>query len=106
MTFIWLPMLVLLSSIPLCVVVYIRMQQRRRRLAARYGNPGLVHEAAGRRLGVRPHIPSALFLAAPPPPPCPLRRPRTVASLPALEGPSCLPFSGPGRLAPASVSRT
>ena len=92
MTFLWLPMLVWLSLIPLCVVVYIRMQQRRRRLAARYGNPGLVHEAAGRRLGVRRHIPSALFLVALTILIVALARPQTVVSLPRLEGTVILAF--------------
>ncbi len=35
MSFIWPAMFVLLLLIPLCVVLYIRMQRRRRRLAAR-----------------------------------------------------------------------
>ena len=92
MTFIWLPMLVWLSLIPLCVVVYIRMQQRRRRLAARYGNPGLVHEAMGRQLGARRHIPSALFLVALTILIVALARPQTVVSLPRLEGTIILAF--------------
>src|SRR5947209_7656483 len=92
MTFLWLPMLVWLSLIPLCVVVDIRMQQRRRRLAARYGNPGLMHEAAGRRLGVRRHIPSALFLVALTILIVALARPQTVVSLPRLEGTVILAF--------------
>ena len=92
MTFIWLPMLVWLSLIPLFVVAYIRMQQRRRRLAARYGHPGLVHEAASRRLGVRRHIPSALFLVALTILIVALARPQTVVSLPRLEGTIILAF--------------
>jgi Ca-activated chloride channel homolog len=92
MTFIWLPMLVWLSLIPLGVMAYIRMQQRRRRLAARYGNPGLVHEAASRRLGVRRHIPSALFLVALTILIVALARPQAVVSLPRLEGTIILVF--------------
>src|SRR5438067_5630111 len=92
MTFIWLPMLVWLLLVPLFVVVYIRMQQRRRRLAARYGNPGLVREAASRRLGVRHHIPSALFLVALTILIVALARPQTVVSLPRLEGTIILAF--------------
>ena len=106
MTFIWLPMLVWLSSIPLCVVVYIRMQQRRRRLAARYGNPGLVHEAAGRRLGVRRHIPSALFLVALAILIVALARPQTVVSLPRLEGTIILAFDVSRSMAADDVKPT
>jgi Ca-activated chloride channel homolog len=92
MTFIWLPMLAWLSLIPLFVVAYIRMQQRRRRLAARYGHPGLVHEAASRRLGVRRHIPSALFLVALTILIVALARPQAALSLPRLEGTIILAF--------------
>src|SRR5438045_9667829 len=99
MTFIWLPMLVWLLLVPLFVVVYIRMQQRRRRLAARYGNPGLVHEAAGRRLGVRRHIPSAPFLAALTILIVPLARPQPVVSLPRLERTIILAFAVSRRMA-------
>jgi len=99
-------MLVLLSLIPLCVVVYIRMQQRRRRLAARYGHPGLVHEAAGRRLGVRRHIPSALFLVALTILLVALARPQTVVSLPRLEGTIILAFDVSGSMAADDVKPT
>jgi Ca-activated chloride channel family protein len=92
MTFIWLPMLLWLLLVPLFVVVYIRMQQRRRRLAARYGHPGLVHDVTGRRLGVRRHIPSALFLVALTILIVALARPQTVLSLPRLEGTIILAF--------------
>jgi Ca-activated chloride channel family protein len=92
MTFIWLPMLVWLLLVPLFVAVYIRMQQRRRRLAAQYGHPGLVHEAAGRQLGVRRHIPSALFLVALTILIVALARPQAVVSLPRLEGTIILAF--------------
>src|SRR2546423_1557302 len=106
MTFIWLPMLVWLSSIPLCIVVYIRMQQRRRRFAARYGNPGLVPEAAGRRLGMRRHIPSALFLVALTILLVALARPQTVVSLPRLEGTIILAFDVSGSMAADDVKPT
>src|SRR5947209_4383197 len=106
MTFLWLPMLVWLSLIPLCVVVDIRMQQRRRRLAARYGNPGLMHEAAGRRLGVRRHIPSALFLVALTILIVALARPQTVVSLPRLEGTIILAFDVSRSMAADDVKPT
>jgi hypothetical protein len=51
MSFIWPVMLVLLVLIPLSGVLYILLQQRRRRFAASYGSLGLVQEAAGRELG-------------------------------------------------------
>ena len=64
MTFMWPAMLVWLLLIPVFVGIYLRMQQRRRRLAASYGNPALIAPAGGPPLGVRRHIPAALFLVA------------------------------------------
>ncbi len=64
MSFIWPVVLILLLLIPLCVVLYVRLQRRRRRLSVSYGSLGLVQAAAGRQLGVRRHIPPALKVAA------------------------------------------
>ncbi len=44
------------------VVLYIRMQHRRRRLAASYGSLGLGQGVAGQRPGFRHHIPPGIFL--------------------------------------------
>ena len=59
MSFIWPIMLVLLLLVPLFVVLYMRLQRRRRLLVARYGSLGLVRAAAGSRLGARRQIPPA-----------------------------------------------
>jgi Ca-activated chloride channel family protein len=48
MTFIWPVMLLLLLLVPLFIVLYVWMQQRRRRVLARYGSFGIVQSAAGR----------------------------------------------------------
>ena len=67
MTFIWPAALLLLLVLPLLVAWYLRLQQRRRQLAARYGTLGLVQAPDGRGgprpLGWRRHLPPALFLA-------------------------------------------
>ena len=42
MTFIWPAALLLLLLLPLLVAWYLRLQQRRRQLAARYGTLGMV----------------------------------------------------------------
>jgi Ca-activated chloride channel family protein len=99
MSFIWPVMLILLLLIPLCVVLYVRLQRRRRRLAASYGSLGLVQAAAGRQLGVRRHIPPALFLAGLTILIMALARPQTVVSVPRVEGTVILAFDVSGSMA-------
>jgi Ca-activated chloride channel family protein len=106
MSFIWPAMLLSLLLIPLFVVLYIRLQQRRRRLVASYGSLGLVRQAAGRRLGVRRHIPPALFLIGLTILMVALARPQTVVSLPKVEGTVVLTFDVSGSMAADDVAPT
>lgn len=99
MTFIWLPMLVCLVSIPLFVAVYVWILRRRRRMVAQYGTLGFVQAAGGRRLGARRHIPAALFLAALTILILALARPQTLISLPRMEGTVILAFDVSGSMA-------
>src|SRR5512136_1447270 len=92
MSFIWPVMFVLLLLIPLCVVLYIRMQRRRQRLAASYASFGLGQQAAGRRPGARRHIPIIVFLIGLTILIVALARPQTVVSLPRIEGTVILAF--------------
>lgn len=92
MSFIWPTMLLLLLLVPLFVMLYIRMQQRRRRLAAKIGALGLARERAGGRPGSRRHIPPALFLVGLMLLALALARPETVVSLPRVEGTVILAF--------------
>jgi len=98
MSFIWPVMLILLLVIPLCVVLYLRMQRRRRRLIVSYGSLGLV-QTAGRQLGTRRHIPPALFLAGLTILIIALARPQTVVSIPRVEGTVMLTFDVSGSMA-------
>ncbi|HET7089029.1 MAG TPA: VWA domain-containing protein [Anaerolineae bacterium] len=106
MSFIWPETLFLLLVIPLFVVLYIRMQQRRRRIAASYGRLGLVQEAAGRGLGLRRHIAPALFLLALTILIVALARPQTVVSLPRIEGTVILAFDVSGSMAADDLKPT
>lgn len=105
-TFLWPLMLACLLLIPLFVVVYLRMQRRRRRLAASYGNLGLVHASMGHRLGGRRHIPPALFLVALAILIGALARPQTIISLPQLEGTIILAFDVSRSMAADDVKPT
>ena len=98
-------MLVWLGLVPLFVLAYIRMQQRRQRIAERYGSLGLM-PAAGRRLGVRRHIPPALFLVALTILIVALARPQAVVSLPRLEGTVILTFDVSGSMAADDLKPT
>ena len=106
MSFIWPAMLLLLLLIPLCVGLYIMLQQRRRRFAASYGSFGLVQEAAGHGLGLRRHIPPALFLAGLTILLIAVARPQTVVSLPRVEGTVILGFDVSGSMAADDLKPT
>ncbi len=106
MSFIWPETLFLLLAIPLCVVLYIRMQQRRRRIAASYGRLGLVQETGGRGLGLRRHIAPALFLLSLTILIVALARPQTVVSLPRIEGTVILAFDVSGSMAAEDLKPT
>lgn len=106
MSFIWPAMLLLLLLIPLCVGLYVMLQQRRRRFAASYGSLGLVQEAAGRGLGPRRHIPPALFLAGLTILLIAVARPQTVVSLPRVEGTVILAFDVSGSMAADDLKPT
>src|SRR5437868_1433732 len=80
--------------------------RRQRRLAASYGSLGLVQEAAGRRLGGRRHVPPALFLLGLTLLAVALARPRTVLSLPKVEGTVILAFDVSGSMAADDLKPT
>ncbi len=110
MSFIWPVMLVLLLLVPLFVVLYARLQQRRRRFTARYGSLGLVQAATGtaqrKGLGLRRHIPPALFLIGLTILLVGLARPQTVISLPRVEGTVILAFDVSGSMAADDLKPT
>ncbi len=99
MSFIWPSMLRVLILVPLFVFLYLRMQQRRRELAERYGSLGMVQESRGRPLGARRHVPAILFLIGFAILLLALARPQTVLSLPRIEGTVILAFDVSGSMA-------
>ncbi|MGA7730754.1 MAG: VWA domain-containing protein, partial [Chloroflexia bacterium] len=99
MTFIWPAMLMWLLLIPILVVVYIQVQQRRQRMAAQFGNPMLMRETPGRNPGLRRHTPAIFFLLALTILIAALARPQTTIGLPRLEGIVILAFDVSGSMA-------
>ncbi len=106
MSFLWPVMLVLLVLVPLGVVVYLWMQQRRRRVIAGYGNLGLLQGAIGHRLGFRRHIAPAFFLLALTVLIIAVARPQTVISVPRIEGTVILAFDVSGSMAADDLKPT
>lgn len=106
MSFIWPAMLFSLSLIPVFVVLYIRMQHRRRRLAASYGSLGLGQGVAGQRPGFRHHIPPGIFLIGLTLLLFALARPQAVVSLPRVEGTVILAFDVSGSMAADDLQPT
>jgi Ca-activated chloride channel homolog len=98
MSFIWPAMLWSLLTIPLFVLLYRRMQQRRKQYAARYGSLGLVQQANGREVGSRRHIPALLFLIGLTILLVALARPQMVIGLPKVNGIVILAFDVSGSM--------
>jgi len=99
MIFVWPIMLLSLSLIPLFVILYLFLQRRRNKFAARYGSLGLVQEAGGRGPGYRRHIPPVLFLIGLIILMLALGRPQTVVRIPRVEGTVILAFDVSGSMA-------
>ena len=98
MSFIWPSLLWSLLTIPFFVLLYLRMQQRRKQFAVRYGSLGLVQQASGRGVGSRRHIPALLFLAGLTILFLALGRPQMVVGLPKVEGIVILAFDVSGSM--------
>ncbi len=106
MSFIWPAMLLSLLFLPLFILLYIRLQRRRQKFAAQYGSLGLVQEAVGNKLGMRRHIPPALFMAGLAVLMVAMARPQTMVSLPREEGTVILAFDVSGSMAADDLKPT
>lgn len=106
MTFIWPFMLLGLLIVPLLILLYLRIQHRRRSLIANYSSFGLMNATLARSAGIRRHIPPLLFLLALIILIVALARPQTVLSLPRLEGTVVLAFDVSGSMAADDLKPT
>lgn len=98
MDFLWPLMLIALLLVPVFVYVYLRMQQRRKQIVARYNNFGLMQGGAGRQVGARRHIPPLLYLFALIIFIIALARPQTTVNIPRIEGTIILAFDVSGSM--------
>jgi Ca-activated chloride channel family protein len=99
MSFIWPLMLFSLVAVPPLVLLYLRLQRRRKQIAANYGTLGIVQEAGKRPLGARRHIPAVLFLLGLTILLVAMARPQAVVSVPRLQGTVILAFDVSGSMA-------
>lgn len=98
MTFISPEMFTLLIAIPLFILLYLRLQQRRKQIAEAYNKFGLA-QAQGRDLGRRRHVPLIFFLMGLTILIVALTRPQAVVSLPKIQGTIILAFDVSGSMA-------
>jgi Ca-activated chloride channel homolog len=106
MSFIWPGMLISLLLIPALVVIYLRIQRRRRQFSASFGGLGLARAADARPLNRRRHIPSVLFIAGLAILLLAMARPQAVVSLPKVEGTVILAFDVSGSMAADDLKPT
>ena len=106
MSFIWPTLLLTLLCVPLLVVLYLRMQQRRRKSAAQYGSLGLVQNAEGAGPGIRRHVPALIFLTGITLLLISMARPQATVSLPRMEGTVILTFDVSGSMAADDLQPT
>ncbi len=105
MSFFWPFMLYFLILIPILVGIYFRLQQRRRKAVEKYGSLGFVQEG-GHRPGIRRHLPPLFFLISLTILTLALARPKTVLSLPRVEGTVILVFDVSGSMAADDLKPT
>ncbi len=105
MSFISPELFILLITIPLFVLLYLRLQQRRRRIAEAYGKFGLA-QTQGRDPGRRRHVPLVFFLIGLIVLIVALARPQAVVSLPKIQGTVILAFDVSGSMAADDLKPT
>ena len=106
MSFAWPTLLLMLLCVPLLVLLYLRIQQRRRKFAAQYGNLGQVRNAAGAGPGMRRHIPAMIFLTGITLLLISMARPQATVSVPRIEGTVILTFDVSGSMSADDLKPT
>ena len=106
MTFLWPSMLFSLILVPVILLVYLRMQRRRSKLAASFSGFGSSQANTKRNPGLRRHIPPAVFLAGLVTLQVALARPQATIDLPRVEGTVILVFDVSGSMAAEDANPT
>ena len=106
MSFAWPTLLLMLLCVPLLVFLYFRVQQRRRKFAAQFGNLGQIKNAAGTGPGIRRHIPAMIFLTGITLLLISMARPQATVSVPRIEGTVILTFDVSGSMSADDLQPT
>ncbi len=106
MTFIWPPMLLLLVLIPLGLLGYRALEERRRRRAADHGGLGLTRPAGPGPAAWRRRVPAILLLAGITIMTVAMARPQSTVDLPREEGTVILAFDVSGSMAADDLKPT
>ena len=106
MSFLWPALLGALALIPLYLLLYVRLQERRRRAIAQIGQLGLAQGTTARSQGVRRHVPPALYLLGLTILVVALARPQATVSIPRVEGTVILVFDVSGSMAADDMQPT
>ena len=106
MSFLWPWVLLSLLAIPVCVIAYLRLQQKRNRDAASLGTLGVVREGTSPTAGRRRHIPPVIFLIGIALLALASARPMLTLPLPRLEGTVVLAFDVSASMAAEDVKPT
>ena len=106
MPFVWPWVLLSLLAIPVCVIAYLRLQQRRGRDAAGLGTLGVVREGTSSTAGRRRHIAPIIFLIGIALLAIASARPVLTLPLPRMEGTVVLAFDVSASMAAEDVEPT
>jgi Ca-activated chloride channel homolog len=103
MSFLWPSMLAGLIFVPVIVLLYLWLVQRRNRLTSRFGGLSVGNVSSNPAGGLRRHFPAALFLSGLTILIISLARPQAVISLPRVEGTVILLFDVSGSMAAEDI---
>ena len=106
MSFAWPTLLLMLLCVPLLVLLYLRIQQRRQKFAAQYGSLGVTRNTAGSGPGIRRHIPAMIFLTGITLLLISMARPQATVSVPRIEGTVILTFDVSGSMSADDLEPT
>ena len=106
MSFAWPTLLFMLLCVPLLVFLYVRVQQRRQKFAAQFGNLGQIKNASGAGPGSRRHVPAIIFLTGITLLLISMARPQATVSVPRIEGTVILTFDVSGSMSADDLQPT
>lgn len=106
MSFIWPSALLFLIILPIFIMIYLRLQQRRKRLAKTYGALGFSQQGSARQPGFRRHIPPLVFLAGLTLLLLAMARPQMTVNLPRVQSTILLSFDVSGSMAASDMEPT